>query len=76
MSDYDSKGSLDDYHEERVYIEIVQEEVAPELHWSMSFPMSMGGSRNHASATLPGGRVWGISLGHWTERKIMSLALQ
>eukprot|EP00980_Cylindrotheca_fusiformis_P001996 scaffold443_cov125-Cylindrotheca_fusiformis.AAC.45 len=52
-------------------------EVAPGgICETVSFPMSMGGSRNHATATLPGGRVWGISPAQWAQRKIMSLALQ
>lgn len=50
-------------------------EVAPGgICEAVSFPMSMGGSRNHATTTLPGGRVWDISPAHCAQHKITSLA--
>lgn len=41
---------------------------------AVSFPMSMGGSRSHATTTLPGGRVWAISPAHCAQHKVRSLA--
>jgi nuclear pore complex protein Nup155 len=42
----------------------------------VSFPMSMDGSTNLATATLPGGRIWDICAASLTQDKVLSLALR
>jgi nuclear pore complex protein Nup155 len=56
---------------------IIATDVAPGgICEAVSFPMSMGGSKDHANTTLPGGRVWDISPACSAQHKIMALALR
>lgn len=43
---------------------------------TVSFPMSMEGSKIKSKAALPGGRVWDISPTYTSQNKVMSLALK